>query len=421
MKRIATVTALCTLTLALGAGAEDPPQSPHGSFVADCNICHVPEAWKPAKVGLEFDHSKFGYVLEGAHVDTPCLLCHLNLEFSQVAGTRCDECHQDVHAGELGTECQTCHSTRSFIDRTDHIRSHRFTRFPLTGMHAAVECSDCHGPGDASAMQFVNTPTECIDCHLAAYQAATPTHTMASFPPSQCASCHTTFGWSSFGGAGFDHSLTAFPLTGSHRAAACEDCHAGNQFAGTPTDCYSCHATDYAAAANPVHSLPSFPTNCAMCHSTVNWSSSTFDHALTGFPLTGAHAAVSCDGCHGGGQYAGTPSDCFACHTADYNATTAPNHAASGLGTDCATCHNTTGWMGAAFANHDANYFRIYSGKHRGRWTDCATCHNQPGNFAAFTCFDCHDHNQTRENSRHQGVSGYSYSSQACYSCHPRA
>jgi hypothetical protein len=195
-------------------------------------------------------------------------------------------------------------------------------------------------------MRFVNTPVECIDCHLASYQAATPAHTLESFPASQCGACHTTFGWSSFGGAGFDHSLTGFPLTGAHRAAACAGCHAGNQFTGASSDCYSCHASDYNSAS--------------------------------------------------------------------------PNHASSGFGTNCATCHSTSGWSGAGAENHDELYFPIYSGKHKGKWTDCATCHTQPLNFSVFTCLDCHRHSASKENSRHREVSGYSYDSNACYSCHPR-
>ena len=40
-----------------------------------------------------------------------------------------------------------------------------------------------------------------------------------------------------------------------------------------------------------------------------------FDHFSTGFDLDGAHANVSCDGCHTGGAFEGTNSACVSCHS----------------------------------------------------------------------------------------------------------
>ena len=42
---------------------------------------------------------------------------------------------------------------------------------------------------------------------------------------------------------GFDHLTTGFELTGSHRDVACESCHTGAVFKGTPRSCVACHAT----------------------------------------------------------------------------------------------------------------------------------------------------------------------------------
>lgn len=321
--------------------------NPHGSFRADCNTCHLIDSWKPAKLGSQFDHSQFGYALDGAHRDAPCLLCHVSLEFTPVFGTRCEECHQDVHAGELGTECEQCHSTRSFIDRTGDVRSHRFSRFPLTGAHATVDCEGCHGPSGAASMQFLNTPTDCFACHADLYRTAVPAHTP-----------------------------------------------------------------------------PEFPTDCMLCHDTFRWAGGPaggpFDHALTAFPLTGAHRTVSCEACHTNGQYAGTATDCFACHSAQYEAATAPPHTPQFFPIDCATCHGTATWQGADFAAHDALYFPVYSGAHQGVWQqDCATCHTQPSSYQAFLCLDCHTHRQSVEDARHQGIGGYQYESGSCFACHP--
>ena len=66
---------------------------------------------------------------------------------------------------------------------------------------------------------------------------AAPNHTAAGFPTS-CTLCHNTTQWQ---GAVFDHSKTAFPLTGAHTSVQCAQCHVGGNFTTVPTDCASCH------------------------------------------------------------------------------------------------------------------------------------------------------------------------------------
>jgi hypothetical protein len=125
---------------------------------------------------------------------------------------------------------------------------------------------------------------------------------------------------------------------------------------------------------------------------------------------------VSCGQCHGDGVYAGKPVACAACHQSAYDGTTDPNHRAAGFPVTCADCHTTTTWDGARF-DHDATFFPIYSGAHRGQWTSCASCHTNATSFASFTCLTCH--RQAETNGHHAEVGGYRYDSQACYSCHP--
>jgi hypothetical protein len=119
-----------------------------------------------------------------------------------------------------------------------------------------------------------------------------------------------------------------------------------------------------------------------------------------------------------GGRYTGTPTDCYACHQANYAGTTNPNHQAAGFPTQCLNCHTTAAWKPASF-DHDARYFPIYSGKHRGRWTSCSECHVNSGNYKAFECILCHQHsNKTKVDSGHKDERGYVYASSACYQCH---
>jgi Zn finger protein HypA/HybF involved in hydrogenase expression len=483
------VAAIALLLACLGpARAADSVDNPHGEFREDCALCHLPNAWSPVKIGSEFDHSRFGFPLEGAHQDTPCLLCHLTLEFGETTGSQCSDCHQDIHLGELGLDCAGCHSTRDFVDRSEGVRRHRATRFPLTGTHRTVDCAACHPPDGGASMRFVNTPTECSGCHLETWQATTnPDHAAAGMPtdcdrchgtatwgggsfdhaitgfpltgahrplecqrchtdfvfaalpagcadchlddyqvasnpihapgfPTDCAQCHGTAAWQP---ASFDHAATGFALTGAHLAIDCTQCHVGSVYTGTPTDCYSCHVADYDGTTDPPHTGAGFPTDCAACHTTVRWDGATFNHDATTFPLTGQHRTTACTDCHVGGVYTGTPTDCYSCHAADFNATTDPPHSASGFSTDCAACHGTNGWDGASF-DHDGQFFPIYSGAHRNRWSSCSECHVNGADYRQFECILCHAHsNQNQVDSDHRGENGYEYTSAGCFRCHP--
>jgi hypothetical protein len=151
----------------------------------------------------------------------------------------------------------------------------------------------------------------------------------------------------------------------------------------------NCHQSDYNGATDPNHVSAGFPTTCQSCHSTSSWQGANFNHA-------------------------GITRGCLTCHQADYNGTTNPNHAGAGFPTTCNTCHTTTTWAGATF-NH--TQFPISNGRHSN--LTCAQCHNTPSNYSVFTCTNCHAHLQNDMNSEHNGVSGYSYTSSACFSCHP--
>ncbi len=236
-------------------------------------------------------------------------------------------------------------------------------------------------------------------------------YTYASLP---CYECHPT---GSVQGS-FNHNNGSFPLTGVHITTPCGSCHS-NGFAGTPTDCFACHQTNFNATTNPNHTAKNIPNTCATCHTTAaGWKPAAFPTHSSYYPLTGAHASIAnnCVQCHNG-NYINPPNTCVGCHQANYNSTTNPNHASAGFPTDCASCHSQTAWTPSTF-NHDPQYFPIYSGHHKNRWNLCSDCHPTASNFLTFTCTtSCHSQNTT--DSHHQGVSGYQYNSNACYNCHP--
>ncbi|MCP9767384.1 hypothetical protein EGI22_05640 [Lacihabitans sp. LS3-19] len=385
-------------------------------FSTDCASCHTTNpGWRPST----FNHDNY-YQLTGAHaaVANNCVQCHAGGVTN--TPTDCNSCHSAAfesatnpnHAASgFSRDCAFCHST------TPGWRPSTFNHnnvYPLTGAHAniASSCTSCHVGGN-----FNNTPTDCNSCHSGAYNSASnPNHAASGFSR-DCASCHTTNpGWRP---STFNHN-NFYPLTGAHAniASSCTSCHAGGNFNNTPTDCNSCHSGAYNSASNPNHASSGFSRDCASCHTTnPGWRPSTFNHNNF-YPLVGAHAniASSCTSCHAGGNFNNTPNTCYGCHSNKYNSAS-PNHASSGFSTNCTECHSQNAWKPASF-NHDAQYFPIYSGKHKGKWNKCTDCHTSAGNYSMFSCFSCHGKSSTDK--EHKNNKNYVYDSNACLSCHPQ-
>jgi hypothetical protein len=379
-----------------------------------CEQCHSMDNW----VGAKFDHLKFtGFALTGAHATLDCSACHAGGKFMGAPAT-CVGCHladfnktnnpPHAQAGFPNT-CQTCHNTTSWDQATfDH---NTFTKFPLTGAHATVACTQCHING-----QFVGTPTDCASCHMKDFNSTTnPNHVQSGFPTG-CQQCHTTATWNN---ATFDHSSTGFPLTGAHSAVQCSQCHVNGNYNLTSanTTCVSCHLKDFQGTTQPNHVQSGFPQNCTQCHNTTTWMSATFDHSTTGFPLTGAHTTVACAQCHVNNNYTLSSANtaCVSCHLKDFQGATQPNHVQSGFAQTCQQCHTTTSWTGASF-DHSTTGFPL-TGAHT--TVQCAQCHVN-GNYtltsANTACASCHlkDFQGTTQPNHVQ--SGFPQTCQQCHS-----
>lgn len=384
------------------------PNHVAGNFNHDCSPCHSTTAWLPST----FSHNNTAFPLTGAHQAVNCSSCHINNQY-QGLPTDCYGCHENDFngttnpnhvAGNFNHDCTQCHTTTAWSPASF---DHNQTNFPLTGSHATATCQSCHINGN-----YQLTYEDCYQCHQAQFQIPTnPNHVAGNFNH-DCSPCHTTTAWLP---STFSHNNTAFPLTGAHQAVSCSNCHINNQYQGLPTDCYGCHDDDFNGTTNPNHVAGSFSHDCTQCHTTAAWSPATFDHGQTNFPLTGSHVTASCQSCHINGNYQLTYEDCYQCHQAQFQIPTNPNHVQLQFSHDCTPCHTTTAWLPSTF-NHDQQYFRIYSGRHEGRWNSCFDCHPTPGNFTDFTCTTCHE--RERMDDKHREVTGYVYSSPACYSCH---
>ncbi len=249
---------------------------------------------------------------------------------------------------------------------------------------------------------YAGLATACVSCHQRDYAATTnPNHASSRFPTT-CEACHTIQAWRP---ATFDHGRTGFPLTGAHLRAECAGCHPGGRYAGTPKDCYSCHRDDYEGTSNPNHAASRFPTQCQNCHNTGAWRPASFDHGSTRFPLTGAHTRVDCARCHVGGRYAGTPTDCYSCHQANYNGTTNPNHAGGRLPDDVPELPQHDRLAPRQLRPRRALLPDLLRLAPTAVGRRAATATRRPGTSAAFECIYCHAHsNRAKTDSDHEDV-----------------
>ena len=226
-----------------------------------------------------------------------------------------------------------------------------------------------------------------------------------------CQTCHVS---ESFKIIRFDHTTTDYPLEGRHESVPCLSCHVVENFTKVDQQCFSCHQDVHEAKLGP---------DCERCHTSQSWM--IFDaeeiHERTRFPLLGRHILVDCETCHTGmpqNDFALNSASCESCHQQEYLAAQSPNHISSGFTTECESCHQMNSWRPAFLPDHDALFFPIFSGAHRGEWNDCSICHIDPMNNSVFSCFSCHEHNQQAMDSRHQGMAGYAYDSKTCLACH---
>lgn len=317
---------------------------PHKAVFAptDCAACHTESSFQKGT----FDHNTTTFPLTDKHQPLACVACHKTTtpKANDFRGLTvgCASCHEDVHRGELGTTCETCHTAKSFL-----VTSYTHARQPafFAGQHAPVACVKCHdktvvpsrtGGPVVYRVGYRTTPTTCVSCHQDVHLGQVST---------TCENCHaiTT---ARFGVVGFSHAITKFPLTGKHGPVPCEKCHkvetsrfpagpgTARRLTGITTTCATCHADPHQGQLGPT---------CQTCHTSETFVVAKYVHqnarTLREF-FTGRHNAATCIQCHTPlvAPAAGTApvanyrvtTRCTSCHTDVHK---------GALGTDCAACH----------------------------------------------------------------------------------
>lgn len=436
-----------------------------------CAGCHVEHFGSEFDVlhfdSTDFDHSKTGFDIDGAHSDISCESCHdepsffvddVLLEYQKkfdLTGSHdtflgldseCAACHMadNVHGDQfIGESCEFCHTTTEFADVSTF--DHNTADFKLTGQHIDVTCEECHQQvafEDSLMIQFVGIESDmCTDCHEDVHEGR---FTELKSPPQTCESCHTTDGWHLLGNgfqeSAFDHSDTGYALVGSHMDLTCESCHtkrddalirnswvsgnSSNSYPKPESDtCMNCHV-DY---HDGVFTHSQSDTDCQSCHTIDAWYPSTFGleahNEISRFELLGAHVATPCFSCHqpdDGEKPTFVFSDisCISCHKADN-----PHGVLAGLwegskSDDCASCHNEQSWTDIASFDHEGVTGYALTGAHTA--ADCASCHFEGESteimiFSAISteCASCHE-----PDSPHRGQFEFSVLGPDCETCH---
>jgi hypothetical protein len=348
-----------------------------GQLGTACADCHSQNSW----AGGRYDHDKTRFSLNGAHETLACGACHLGGRY-QEAPRSCVGCHatDDVHRGERGEDCGSCHTTRDW--RTAKFDHEKETGFALLGQHARLTCQGCHRSGRFDD----DLPKDCAGCHR-----ADDSH--AGRFGEQCSDCHGNDAWKP---VQYDHAARAkFALLGAHARIDCHACHTGTvaeQKIGS--DCSSCHQ-----ALDPHGGKLS--GGCDSCHSQERWRDDIlFDHDLTEYPLLGLHTVVSCAQCHRTLDFSSAPTGCNDCHQSQ-------DVHKGGLGAKCDSCHSPNGWSIWDFDHAKQTGFAL-AGAHRN--VNCAGCHrDSPGSVKmSGDCVSCH-----RQDDRHLGQFGLQ-----CQRCH---
>jgi hypothetical protein len=390
-----------------------------GERKKDCGMCHSDhngEAFELVfwpKDMKKFDHKEAGYRLEGKHKDLKCGKCHTrenivwepiitwakkNTQFPVLDRTfmglspSCQTCHTDVHKGEVGNDCASCHSTKSWID-AELTFNHDKAKYLLKGAHQKVDCEKCHkkhSAWDPPVRQLTGLDyASCASCHNDFHKGSYG---------NKCESCHNTQNWKET--TDFDHSKTKYPLEGKHSNVKCMDCHNQSLAGALPLylSCQACHS-DYHEGQ---FSQRKDGGDCEACHTVNGFKPTTFSfpmHLITRFVLDGGHMAVPCNQCHKPYQsksgktqiqFTWKNPECKICHDDEHR-----NQFAFHYENKCESCHISSSFKSLIF-EHDKTEFPL-DRKHIN--VPCKDCHNKErdtnGVYTRYRpvpnrCVDCH-------------------------------
>jgi hypothetical protein len=370
----------------------------HADFENQCNRCHAP--------------------LQTTQ-DVLCLNCHVSIRDQIASGVGY---HGQIDSVEQCAGCHSEHQGREFspalaaLKYFDHEQvSFSLSKHPVDYAGTPMKCASCHL---AEGRYSDATVKQCDACHASQAADFMSKHVQDYGP--NCTECHD--GQDRM--PDFDHTTTAFPLTGKHITVTCDGCHAGKgvqqqakgwvaSFQGLSSDCEACHAEPAAHAGV-------FDSRCINCHTTngwlpARWQGTAFEHDTnTSFSLVHHHNGydgqpLTCTSCHTSqltrqDPQAVDPQVCTSCHsTGDEKRAEFMRLHIDRYGEVCLDCHDGVDRM----ANFDHSQVFPLDGVHgeiectschvdrvyHGTPRDCVQCHAEPAIHAGVfgvNCQDCH-------------------------------
>ncbi|MFC1524490.1 cytochrome b/b6 domain-containing protein [Thermodesulfobacteriota bacterium] len=143
-------------------------QDPHkGEYGKDCLPCHTVSQFPPKKPNFSHDqHSN--YPLVGKHAEVLCVKCHHEKMVATGAPKgaqkflKCDQCHEDFHKNQLGSDCNKCHSPNGWKGKNLLFKHNTQSRYAIDNLHVKVKCSGCHKNN-----HYKPIDTACENCHKA--------------------------------------------------------------------------------------------------------------------------------------------------------------------------------------------------------------------------------------------------------------
>lgn len=199
----------------------------------DCIECHTVNGFVGSSFSIE-KHALTTFPLKGAHLATPCFVCHKKTEkwkFKPM-DVQCAGCHDNIHKGFItekyypASDCKVCHTE----DRWSAvIFDHNTTEYKLEGAHTTQDCRECHfrvGTDGEVHQQFAGISQNCATCHKDSHR-----NQFEANGVTDCKSCHDYIDWKV---KKFDHNITKFKLEGKHQDVACKECHKEILVEGSP-------------------------------------------------------------------------------------------------------------------------------------------------------------------------------------------
>ncbi len=398
-------------------------EDPHDGKLADCADCHGQEHSFTSVANFEHDER---FLLQDSHAGVACKDCHKQEEdfsIDNVAERKkvraCADCHNSPHMQDFSQDCSSCHQV-AHADFNDpaikfSVDDHEQTGFSLQAPHKDLECKQCHNSEQETAFSSRYSGRQAEDCQACHEDPHQQQFQHANLQEQSCVDCHYRL---HFRPANFPlamHDETDFPLTGSHQAVGCNECHKQKKgqewrsYHGTSADCKDCHE-DVHNGSFDRKGLPKKvkgAAGCARCHNTESFTQvdrKRFDHGQwADYALHGAHATASCKDCHK--TEAPASKVCADCHQDPH-----AGQFRQGKQTDCSKCHQDSSSFDTLSFDHRRDSSFDPSRNHGD--LECSACHRSyylPGGKSLVRykplgtgCTDCHGDYGDDSNRRRQ-------------------